>query len=571
MPVLNTGSPQRPVYVPAEVCFVPDGQHASMRKVTLTGDQTTIMLDMAVKKPAENFQLIMDHGLTVTGLKQTVGFLDGRFAKVPPQLLTVNARQRIAPKVTCAKPVTVKGATWNLQGHKFHKPGRAIQSWRWLLLNVTGFPSCILPSSAMQTMHAAADALRKALQATGITIAPPQSGKKSTLSGESDLVLAKILSEASEGVDLLWIIVPDKVKLLYDRIKHITDVRIGVTNFVSRDIKIAGPKAASGLPQYLGNEALKINLKLGGSNQIVDRLYFVQQSTMVVGIDVTHPSTDQTRGGAPSVAAMVASVDRYLATWFAEISIQTKRQEKVADLDRMLKSRLKVWQARNGSYPQRILIYRDGVSEGQFDMVKNEEEPLLEKALIELYKPANQPRPSMTIIIVAKRHHTRLAPSTSVIADGTSNCPAGTVVDRGITSPTLWQFFLQPHSAIQGSARPGFYTVVMDEIFRKAAQNPAAGSIGAADMCEDLTQSLCYTFGRATRAVGIVTPAYYADIVCTRAACYLNAIAASNLVQGYAQAHRGERGSSEITPAHRDQLQAQVETHMNLKESMFFI
>lgn len=292
---------------------------------------------------------------------------------------------------------------------------------------------------------------------------------------------------------------------------------------------------------------------------------------MVVGIDVTHPSTDQTRGGAPSVAAMVASVDKHLATWFAEISVQTKRQEKVADLGRMLKSRLEVWKTRNESYPQRILIYRDGVSEGQFNMVKDEELPLLEEALRELYQPATQPRPDITIIIVAKRHHTRLAPSTLKFADGTSNCPAGTVVDRGITSPTLWQFFLQPHSAIQGSARPGFYTVVVDEIFRKMARTDAAGGMGAADMCEDLAQSLCYTFGRATRAVGIVTPAYYADIVCTRAACYLNAIAASGLVPGYSQTHRGGSGSSEITGGHRDALQDQVETHLKLKQTMFFI
>lgn len=298
------------------------------------------------------------------------------------------------------------------------------------------------------------------------------------------------------------------------------------------------------------------------------RTYFVQGGTMVVGIDVTHPSTDQTRGGAPSVAAMVASVDQHLATWFAEISVQVKRQERVQDLDKMIKSRLAVWKARNGSYPQRILIYRDGVSEGQFDMVKNDEKPLLDRAVKELYQAANQSRPSMAIIVVAKRHHTRFAPSNSSCADRTSNCPAGTVVDRGITSPILWQFFLQPHSSIQGSARPGFYTVVVDEIFRSAARDPRAGGIGAADMCEDLTQSLCYIFGRADRAVGIVTPAYYADIVCTRAACYLNAIAASDLVQGYAQAHRG---SSEISVEHRNRLQAQVETHKKLKETMFFI
>lgn len=292
---------------------------------------------------------------------------------------------------------------------------------------------------------------------------------------------------------------------------------------------------------------------------------------MIVGIDVTHPSTDLTRGGAPSVAAMVASVDRHLATWFAEISIQQRRQERVSDLDKMLKTRLEIWRARHGSYPLRILVYRDGVAEGQYQMVKTEEQPLLEKACKELYGALNQSLPETSIVIVAKRHHTRFAPTTlngPTGADRKFNCPAGTVVDRGITSPTLWQFFLQPHSAIQGSARPGFYTVIVDEIFRNAARNPSFGGVNAADICEDVTQSLCYTFGRATRAVGIVTPAYYADLVCDRATCYLNAIAASSLAEGSSQKHGGP---AEISENRRNQLQSMIDTHMKLKETMFFI
>ncbi len=38
---------------------------------------------------------------------------------------------------------------------------------------------------------------------------------------------------------------------------------------------------------------------------------------------------------------------------------------------------------------------------------------------------------------------------------------------------------------------------------------------------EKLTHDLCYVFGRATKAVSICPPAYYADIVCTRARIYM--------------------------------------------------
>ena len=38
------------------------------------------------------------------------------------------------------------------------------------------------------------------------------------------------------------------------------------------------------------------------------------------------------------------------------------------------------------------------------------------------------------------------------------------------------------------------------------------------------THNLCYIFGRATRSVGVATPAYYADLAAERARCYIRAI-----------------------------------------------
>lgn len=288
---------------------------------------------------------------------------------------------------------------------------------------------------------------------------------------------------------------------------------------------------------------------------------------MVVGIDVTHPSTDQSKESMPSVASMVASGDRqHLAQWPAVLSVQRKRQEKVSDLKQMLTKHLIAWNARNGSYPRRILIYRDGVSEGQYKMVKDEEEPQLRAACAELYTPA-MGMPQMTIIIVAKRHHTRFAPNSVQTADRNLNCLPGTVIDRGITEGRVWNFFLQPHAAIKGTARPAFYTVVHDEIFRTYARQ---SKLSAVDICQDLTHTLCYVFGRATRAVGIATPAYYADIVCDRAACYLRALEASSTASDSGYSYRDDE-SVEITDQRRYQLQSAIETHTKLKGTMFYI
>ena len=237
-------------------------------------------------------------------------------------------------------------------------------------------------------------------------------------------------------------------------------------------LKSASTRFASLVPK-LANFALKFNLKLGGINQLVDnaRLGIINEDkTVVVGVDVTHPSPGYA-STAPSVAGMVASVDRWLGQWPADLRIQESRREMVSELDSMLKSRLHLWktQGKHNVYPDNLLVYRDGVSEGQYATVLDTELPLLRKACAELYPLPGTKKglPHITIIIVGKCYHTRFYPAVPSDADRSSNPKNGTVVDRGVTEARNWDFFLQSHTALQGTARPAHYYIVLDEIFAK--------------------------------------------------------------------------------------------------------
>lgn len=89
-------------------------------------------------------------------------------------------------------------------------------------------------------------------------------------------------------------------------------------------------------PQYLATNAKKINLKLGGINQLVHspRLGTINEGKMmIVGIDVTHPSPSPA-SSAPSVAGMVASVNRWPGQW------PRVTKEIVSELESMLNPRL---------------------------------------------------------------------------------------------------------------------------------------------------------------------------------------------------------------------------------------
>jgi len=266
--------------------------------------------------------------------------------------------------------------------------------------------------------------------------------------------------------------------------------------------------------QYFANVAMKFNQKLGGVNHTVElkRMAPLDAQTILFGIDVTHPSPGSSES-APSVAGVVASVDSLFSQFPASMRTQRGRQEMVEELEEMIIERLKLWQKRNqNKLPNKVIVYRDGVSEGQYRIVLESEYPAFKKAFEKLYGPEKN-HPKISIVVVGKRHHTRFYPTKEEDTDGkTGNPQPGTVVDRGVTGEKLFDFFLLAHQGLQGTSKPAHYVVLKDDI-----------KLGA-DQLQSLTHSLCYTFARATRSVSICPPAYYADLLCERGRCYLQGV-----------------------------------------------
>lgn len=128
---------------------------------------------------------------------------------------------------------------------------------------------------------------------------------------------------------------------------------------------------------------------------------------MLVGMDVTHPSPGSLPK-SPSIAAVVASIDPLYSQWPGSIRPQD-HQETIIELEDMFGERLDLWSKKNnGSLPDRIIIYRDGVSEGEYKILLEEELPKVEAACKIRYqrkKPARYPK--ISVIACAKRHHTR--------------------------------------------------------------------------------------------------------------------------------------------------------------------
>jgi eukaryotic translation initiation factor 2C len=574
LPVLNVGSPSDPIYIPAELCTVLPGQ--PYRKF-LSGDQTTKMLQFAARVPNQNAMSIAgDANKPGTGLSllQLQGTPDEqsrsieRFGlKANTSMLTVQGRILTAPDVLYGrKKVTPFNGSWNCAGQTFAKGG-----------NFAGWIACVLNVAGRPSMYPDPDQNKRLIQKLGVelknygvamgTYHGVQERVLQNLTmanrAQNNTVLDDFFQEAVKyKCPLVFVVLPNDDKWLYARIKYYGDVRHGIHTICSIGSKLSKEK---GQGMYMGNLALKFNLKGGGVNQEVPNTLIkpLDNNTMMMGIDVTHPSPGSAKG-APSIASVVASRDSRLAQWPGDLRKQTGKQEMIDQkkaefgdcvdgsiLTEMVMERLRCWRKFNNQFPDKILLYRDGVSEGQYALVLAQEMPHFAKAFEQLYPKGKWPK--MAVVVVGKRHHTRFYATKQEDADynaqkgrGSWNTKPGTVVDRGITGNSYHEMFLQAHQGLQGTARPAHYVVIKDEIGMDA------------NCLEQVTLNLCHLFGRAPKAVSYAPPAYYADILATRGRAYL-----FNTLQ--------EDHGADSTTGSNDDTEWDGTVHKRLKDSMFYL
>ncbi|RKF71355.1 Protein argonaute 5 [Golovinomyces cichoracearum] len=557
-PVVNVGSSLRPNYLPAEVCLMLPGQPVKRK---LNSQQTQEMIKFACRTPSQNATSVVQDGKQVLSLNQnpTLANFD---LSVGKSLISVAARVLMPPAVRYGGTGSLvpRNGSWNMINVKFHT-GVKLGPWTCVM-----FPTQGRSEIDVANMRSHVTALQTQLAAAGVSapelLAPsPATCEINPMDRDGNDRRIRALFEQirtrQPQPKLVLCILGRNDPGVYNSIKTAADTSAGIHTVCVVNSKFTKQQRQE---QYFGNVALKFNLKAGGVNHILDpaKLGIVSEGkTMVVGIDVTHPSPGS-REGAPSVAGIVASVDKFLGQWPSAFSIQAKsKTEMVSDLESLLISRLELWQKKNRTLPENILIYRDGVSEGQYKLVLNDELPQIRNAC-RLQYPANDTKrglPKISIVVCGKRHHTRFYPKSLAEADRSTNCVAGTVVDRGVTEARNWDFYLQAHACLQGTARSCHYYVILDEIFRSAkVKSPHRNH---ADSLEELTNNMSYLFGRATKAVSLCPPAYYADLLCTRVRCYLSEVfdpsEAQSVVSG--------------APSMVDT----INVHPNLKDTMYYV
>ncbi|KAI0919501.1 hypothetical protein AcV5_001553 [Taiwanofungus camphoratus] len=577
LPVVDVGN-SKPEYLPAEVCDILPNQAYRGR---LDGDATAAMIKYASNPPAVNAEAIVNQGFRDLGLLPgaTTGPLDSFGLSVKQDMAVVPGR--ILPPPTPAYKAgraNVNNGSWNILNVKFQSGGN-MTNWAVLLVQdgrrgefaggqdpelarflqtfaqkcrssgmvVPDGPPTIMATPRLEPYNRNSDPSRKAaieqIRKTIVDNLNPQR--------KPSFVLVLL-----SGVD----------KHIYPGIKRLGDVILGLHTVCMLLTKARGEPQKQ--DQYFSNVALKVNTKLGGINHLLDTQsmkWLRDKKTMLVGIDVTHRSPTSAEG-SPSIAAVVASVDDNFVHFPASLALQKPdwnkdSKEMVEDLTRMMVERLLLYQQKNKRLPERVHVFRDGVSEGQYNILLREELPRILDAFKRI-SPNAPYRPKLTIEVCGKRHHARFPATDSQNMAKNGNTLPGTVVDKGVTDVYNFDFYLQAHAGLQGTVRPTHYVVVYDENHYDA------------DTIQQGTHTASYLYARATKAVSLVPAAYYADIACERGRCYINSLLNAPDDESSRDSKAKSRASKE---EEKERVFQKAKTmwgngvHRDLQGSMFYI
>uniref|UniRef100_A0A8B9L9E9 Protein argonaute-1 n=1 Tax=Astyanax mexicanus TaxID=7994 RepID=A0A8B9L9E9_ASTMX len=483
LPCLQVGQEQKHTYLPLEVCNIVAGQRCIKK---LTDNQTSTMIKATARSAPDRQEEISR--LVRSANYEADPFVQEFQFRVRDEMAHVTGRVLPAPMLqyggrnrTVATP---SHGVWDMRGKQFHT---GVEIKMWAIACFATQRQC-----REEILKGFTDQLRKISKDAGMPIQGQPCFCKYAQGADSVEPMFRHLKNTYAGLQLIIVILPGKTPV-YAEVKRVGDTLLGMA---TQCVQVKNVVKTS--PQTLSNLCLKINVKLGGINNILvphQRPSVFQQPVIFLGADVTHPPAGD--GKKPSIAAVVGSMDAHPSRYCATVRVQRPRQEVIQDLASMVRELLIQFYKSTRYKPTRIIFYRDGVSEGQFRQVLYYELLAIREACISLEK---EYQPGITYIVVQKRHHTRL-----FCAD--RNERVSFPIHTHPPTHTHTQLLTSQFST--GTSRPSHYHVLWDD------------NCFTADEFQLLTYQLCHTYVRCTRSVSIPAPAYYAHLVAFRARYHL--------------------------------------------------
>ncbi|XP_034084284.1 piwi-like protein 2 [Gymnodraco acuticeps] len=268
---------------------------------------------------------------------------------------------------------------------------------------------------------------------------------------------------------------------LYSAIKKLCCVRSPIPSQAINIRTISQPQKLKSVAQKI---LLQMNSKLGGELWTVN---VPLKHLMVVGVDVHHDTSKSHQ----SVMGFVASLNSSLTRWYSRVTFQSPTEELIYGFRVCLLAALRKYYEVNHNLPEKIVVYRDGVSDGQMKMVEQYEIP----QLIKCFETFPHYEPKLVFIVVQKRINTTLY---AFSGNNVATPPPGTILDHTLTQKDWVDFYLMAHSIRQGCGLPTHYVT----LYNTANLSP--------DILQRMTFKMCHLYWNWPGTIRVPAPCKYA-------------------------------------------------------------
>ncbi|XP_075903162.1 piwi-like protein 1 [Nelusetta ayraudi] len=323
------------------------------------------------------------------------------------------------------------------------------------------------------------DSLKKVAGPLGMAVEPPTI---IVYEDRVDLLLKAMRENVGPNARMVLVVLPSNRKDKYDNIKKYLCVECPVPSQCVLARTISRPQTLMTVATKL---ALQMSCKMGGELWNVN---IPLKDLMIVGIDCYHDIT----AGKRSIGALVASLNPGMSRWFSRCVLQHKGQEIMDGLKSALSAALREYFKYNKCLPSRIIVYRDGVGDGQLHSVVNYE---VEQIIDSIRSLQGDYVPKLSVVVVKKRISSRFF---ALLGGKVSNPPPGTVIDTEVTRPEWYDFYIVSQAVNNGSVSPTHYNVVYDTSGLKP------------DHMQRLTYKLCHMYFNWQGTIRVPAPCQYA-------------------------------------------------------------
>jgi len=349
-----------------------------------------------------------------------------------------------------------------------------------------------------------------------------------------------------EPISMIFVFLPDDSKRNYDEVKKMSHSTFAIPSQCI--VKFRQQRSPH---QFCSNIALKVNTKLSNksnkarawntSHGVIEGLPWMHEApTLVLGFAISQ----ELGQGIRSVLVGHVALDRDCMQLAPHTSVLQSKSGIIPNdiFEEMTKTLLQHFFSHTGEYPVRVVVYRDGVSEGDFIHVLENECKVLRKVCCQNI-PINKRTysgecnnkcqgkgcifccPPITFIVCQTQHNIRVVPKMHTGLKH-KNVYSGTCLDQEILDvkdslliatkdvprdPVLcfedpreagYDFLLTSQGGLKGTSKPVMYRVLLNE---NAVWKPhnCGGSALTKTKLQLCTFHMAFQYGTATKAVRI--------------------------------------------------------------------